>query len=73
MSDAAFKIGDKVRVIDPVSFYRGRVGVIASEPENRIGFNVYTVHVPSATGNATISMACREAYLVLVEPEKDGE
>jgi hypothetical protein len=69
-------VGTPVTVNDPVSFYHGRRGVVA-EVTHFKGLSgklppVYTVHVPTGTGNAYASFAVLETELVPVEEAANG-
>lgn len=66
MLEAKFKLLQPVKIVDPICWYRGRHGgVVDSFPSRQGGF-AYTVHVPSDTGNAVISMCIHETGLEAV-------
>lgn len=58
-----FEINQTVKITDPNNFYFGRVGKIAERVHYAGDDPIYTVHVPSATGNAIISTAVLEHRL----------
>ena len=59
-----FALNAAVKIADKANFYFGRVGIVAERAIYGDDMIVYTVHIPSPTGNATISFATREAGIV---------
>lgn len=59
-----FQVGQKVRIVDPVNFYNGRIGKVIEL--GRYNVNVATVAVPTGTGfgEVTFSLKAENAEVI---------
>lgn len=62
-----FEVGQTVINNDPICLYRGRKMIVKARGYFRCSTYdgwIYTIEMPSGTGNGSISMAARESNLV---------